>query len=211
MLTENKRNIIACVKHYSILLLGVAILAFGLFNIHSQSNITEGGILGMTLLLKHWFGITPGISGICMDIICYIIGFKMLGKEFLKNAIFSSCGFSLFYNIFEAVGYVVPDLSSKPLLAAIVGALFVGIGVGFVVREGGASGGDDALAIIISKLTKCRIAKAYFFTDFVVLMVSLTYIPFSKIFYSLITVSISSLVIDLMQKGKKADKLEIGD
>ena len=30
-------------------LLGSAILAFGLYNVHSFSNVTEGGVLGMTL------------------------------------------------------------------------------------------------------------------------------------------------------------------
>ena len=33
---------------------GSAILAFGLYNIHARSGGTEGGILGMTLLLQHW-------------------------------------------------------------------------------------------------------------------------------------------------------------
>ena len=39
--------------------LGSVILAFGLFNIHSQSQISEGGILGLTLLLYNWFSISP--------------------------------------------------------------------------------------------------------------------------------------------------------
>lgn len=202
MLTQNKQKTIIAIRHYAILLIGVAILAFGLFNIHSQSDITEGGVLGLTLLLNHWFGITPGISGIIMDSLCYLIGFKMLGKTFLKNAVFASCGFSIFYNTFESFGYVVPSLSGYPLIAAIVGGLFVGVGVGLVVREGGASGGDDALAMIIAKVSKCRISKAYFFTDFVVLMLSLSYIPFSKIFFSLITVCLSSFVIEMLQKKK---------
>ena len=30
-------------------LAGSAILAFGLYNVHSFSNVTEGGVLGMTL------------------------------------------------------------------------------------------------------------------------------------------------------------------
>ena len=190
------------IKHYGILLLGVAILAFGLFNVHSQTNITEGGVLGMTLLLKHWTGLTPGITGICMDSLCYFIGFKLLGKEFLKNALVASCGFSLFYNTFEHIGYVIPDLSSMPLLAAIVGGLFVGVGVGLVVRMGGASGGDDALALIIAKLSGCNISKAYFATDFIVLLLSLTYIPVQKIFFSLITVTLSSFVIGRIHKEK---------
>ncbi len=197
---SSKREIrLGAVRHYGTLLLGVAILAFGLFNIHSQSKITEGGVLGMTLLLHHWFGISPGISGLCMDVVCYLIGYKMLGKQFLKNALFSSVGFSVFYNVYESFGYVIPDLSGRPLIAAIAGGLFVGVGVGLVVREGGASGGDDALAMIISKSVKCRISKAYFATDFVVLLLSISYIPMKNILFSLITVTFSSFVIDKLQ------------
>ena len=36
-------------SRYAMLVLGAAILAFGLYNVHSQSHITEGGVLGMTL------------------------------------------------------------------------------------------------------------------------------------------------------------------
>ena len=32
-------------------LLGSAILAFGLYNVHAFSGVTEGGVLGLTLLL----------------------------------------------------------------------------------------------------------------------------------------------------------------
>ena len=188
------------IKHYGILLLGVAILAFGLFNVHSQSNISEGGVLGMTLLLKHWTGISPGITGICLDSLCYFIGFKLLGKEFLKNALVASAGFSFFYNIFERIGYIIPDLSSMPLVAAIIGGLFVGIGVGLVVKMGGASGGDDALALIIAKLSRCNISKAYLLTDLTVLLLALTYIPVQKIVYSLITVTLSSFIIGRIHK-----------
>ncbi|MBE6894139.1 MAG: YitT family protein [Ruminococcaceae bacterium] len=187
------------IKHYAMLLLGAAILSFGLFNIHSQSQITEGGVLGMTLLLNHWFDISPSISGIVLDFTCYFIGWRILGNSFLKNAMFASCCFSLSYRVWEAVGYVIPDLSSHQLIAAVMGAAFVGIGVGIVVREGGASGGDDALALVISKLAKCRISKAYLATDLTVLCLSLSYIPFAKIAYSLVTVMISSFVIDKIQ------------
>ena len=64
-----------------------------------------------------------------------------------------------------------------PLLAAVVGGLFVGLGVGLVVQIGGACGGDDALAMVISKLSKLPISKCYLATDVTVLLLSLTYIP----------------------------------
>ena len=192
-----KQNI--SLKHYALLLCGAAVLSFGLYNVHSQSGITEGGVLGMTLLLNHWFDISPSVSGIVLDLTCYLIGWRLLGNSFLKNAVFASCCFSLSYRVWEHLGYIIPDLSHHQLIAAVVGALFVGIGVGVVVREGGASGGDDALALVISHLTKCRISKAYLVTDLTVLCLSLSYIPFGKIVFSLITVTLSSFIIDKIQ------------
>ncbi len=181
------------------LILGTGILAFGMFNIHSRCAVTEGGILGFTLLLQHWFNITPGISGVILDLTCYLIGYKMLGKDFLKSAIISSLSFSMFYNTFEFIGPILPDFSSQPLVAAILGGLFVGVGVGIVVKHGGASGGDDALALVISKLSGWKLSRSYLFTDLTVLLLSLSYIPFKRIFFSLITVTISSYTIDLIQ------------
>ena len=186
-------------RHYALLFIGAAILSFGLFNVHSQSGTTEGGVLGMTLLLDHWFNISPSVSGIIMDFTCYFIGWRVLGNSFLKNAMFASCCFSLSYRVWETTGYILPSFADKPLIAAILGAVFVGIGVGIVVKEGGASGGDDALALVISKLAKCRISKAYLATDLTVLCLSLSYIPFGRIAYSLVTVTLSSFIIDKIQ------------
>lgn len=192
------------VRRYATLLLGSCILAFGLFNIHSRSMITEGGVLGMTLLLQNWFGVSPGISGPLMDITCYFIGYRLLGKAFLKYALVASAGFAIFYNIFEAIGPLLPDLGGNPIIAAIAGGLFVGVGVGLVVRCGGASGGDDALALIISKTTGCNIAKAYLATDLAVLLLSLSYVPVYKIACSLLTVTLSSFIIGRIHTGKAA-------
>lgn len=122
---------------------------------------------------------------------------------FLKNAIIGTIGFSLFYNIQEYFGHILPDLSNYPVLAAILGGIFVGVGAGLIIYSGGASGGDDALAIIISKICKCKISKAYFFADLAVLTLSLSYIPLSKILYSLITVSVSSSIAGEIHSLKK--------
>ena len=64
-------------------LAGSAILAFGLYNVHSFSNVTEGGVLGMTLLLHHWLGLSPSISGLVLNAACYIGGWRTLGRSFI--------------------------------------------------------------------------------------------------------------------------------
>lgn len=80
---------------------------------------------------------------------------------------------------------MLPDLSAYPLLAALLGGLFVGTGVGLIIRQGGSSGGDDALALTISRVTRWRLSRSYLFTDLVVLGLSLTYIPFLRIIFPL--------------------------
>ncbi|MEG0762483.1 MAG: YitT family protein [Oscillospiraceae bacterium] len=201
MLSRSNARVRVILK-YGALMLGASILSFGLYNVHSQSNITEGGVLGMTLFLHHWFGISPAVSGFIMDATCYIVGFKYLGKQFAKYSIVASAAFATSYTIYEMFPPILPDMSSHPVLAAIIGGCFVGVGVGLVVRVGGASGGDDALALVICAKTKLPIGKAYLFTDLVVLVLSLTYIPIIKILCSLITVSISSFIIGRVHNKK---------
>lgn len=179
---------------------GAFIIAFGLFNVHSRTGITEGGGLGFALLLQHWFDISPSISAFVMDTAFYTLAFSQFGKEFLKTSITASLTFPVSYWILERVGYVLPDLTDKPLIAALVGAAFIGVGAGLVVMEGGASGGDDALALVMTKFLKCRISVAYLITDLTVLGLSLSYIPFRRIIFSLITVTLSSLGVELIQK-----------
>ena len=58
-------------KSVFVSLLGSAILAFGLYNIHAFSGVTEGGQLGLSLLLQHWFHISPAITELVLDVFCY--------------------------------------------------------------------------------------------------------------------------------------------
>ncbi len=191
----NRETAIRCVM----LMLGSAILSFGLFNVHSRSGVTEGGVLGTTLLLNHWFGISPGVSEFIIDVICYALGFKLLGAAFLLYSFIASSCFAMFYTLWETIGPILPDFTNQPLIAAILGGLFVGVGVGIVVRAGGASGGDDVLALIINKYTRLTISKSYFMTDAIVLILSLSYIPLRRIVFSFITVTLSSFLIERIQ------------
>lgn len=188
---------------FALVALGSLILSFGIFNIHARSSVTEGGILGLTLLLQHWFGLSPAFTSPLLDGVCFLIGFRFLGKQFAKYSIAASLFYALFYRVWEVTGPLLPDISANPLAAAIAGALFVGVGVGFCVRVGGAAGGDDALAMAMTKALRLPISACYLFTDLSVLALSLTYIPLRQIAYSLVTVTVSSFLIQLIQNAGK--------
>ena len=186
-------------QRIAFIVLGAMICSFGIHNIHQRTGITEGGVIGLMLFTEHWLGISPAYITPVLDIACYLLAWKYLGGRFIKISVISTLSVSLFYKVWELFPPMLPDLSPYPLLAAVAGGLFVGLGVGMIVRQGGSSGGDDALALTISRLTRWRLSRCYLFTDLVVLGLSLTYIPVLNIAFSLVTVTISSLLIDKVQ------------
>ena len=188
------------IKGSLISLLGGSILAFGLYHIHAQSGVTEGGQLGLTLLLHHWWCISPALSGFIINAICYLIGWRTLGKAFLFYSGVSTVSFSVIYRICEQFPPLWPALGQAPLVAALLGAIFVGIGCGLCVRVGGAPSGDDALAMSLSHLTGWSMERIYLISDLTVLTLSLSYIPFRRIAWSLLTVILSGQIIGLIQK-----------
>ena len=187
-------------RSFFVSVLGSAILAFGLYHIHSFSGVTEGGQLGLVLLLQHWFSISPAFTTVVVNGICYWIGWKTLGKPFIAHSVVATAGFSLIYWICQQFPPLWPGLAQYPLAAALAGAVFVGVGCGLCVRVGGAPCGDDGLAMSISERFHIRIEFVYFFFDFVVLVLSLSYIPLKRISYSLLTVMISSRIIGVVQR-----------
>ena len=184
------------IRRVAFIALGTAILTFGIHNIHQVTGITEGGIIGGMLLINHWFGIPSSAATFVLDAVCYVLALRYLGWRFLVWSGVATSFTSLFYALWDVLPHLLPDLSAHPLVAALAGGCFVGIGCGLIVRQGGSSGGDDALALVVSRVTGLRLSKCYLATDLSVLALSLSYIPVLKIACSLVTVALSSFLID---------------
>ena len=189
-----------------LILLGAMICSFGIHNIHQRTNITEGGVIGLMLFAEHWLNISPAYITPILDIACYLLAFKFLGGGFIKISVISTLFVSGFYKVWELFPPMLPDLSERPLLAAVLGGMLVGVGVGLIVRQGGSSGGDDALALSIAHVLHWRLSRAYLFTDIAVLLLSLSYIPVLRIVFSLVTVTISSYLIDWVRAYGSAEE-----
>ena len=176
-----------------------ALLAFGLYHVHACSGVTEGGILGLALLLDHHFQLSPAVTNFILNGLCYLLGWKLLGTLFIAYSAIGTVGFSLAYGILEQFPPLWPELYQHPLWAALLGAIFVGVSVGFCVRAGGALNGDDALAMSVAHVTPLKIHQVYLISDLSVLALSLTYIPWQRLIYSLLTVLLSGRIIGWIQ------------
>lgn len=187
-------------RHLVLLMIASAFQAFGMYNIHSPSGITEGGIFGFLLLIQYWLKVSPALSSIVLNGICYLWGWKRLGRSFILKSCIASLSYSITYAICSLYEPLWPDVVNHPLPASVLGALFIGIGAGICVRCGGATCGDDAMAMCIHDMSGITMEKIYLCSDLFVLVLSLSYIPFSRIIYSLITVVISGQIIGLFQR-----------
>ncbi len=117
-------------RRVALIAFGMAITTFGLFNIHRRVDVTEGGVLGMVLLLDHHFGIPPWLLTAVLDAACYFLGWRALGTKFLiRSGVATLCG-SAFFRLWEFTGPILPDLSNQPLLAALLGGVLCGRGRG---------------------------------------------------------------------------------
>ena len=180
--------------------LSSALQAFGMYNIHALSGVTEGGIFGLILLLDHWFGLSPAITSFVLNSSCYLLGWKTLGKSFVGYSLVAAFGYSVTYALCQQFPPLWPGIAEWPLLASILGALFIGVGAGICVRVGGATSGDDALAMSLSQILHLPIQRIYLASDLIVLALSLSYIPLRRIGYSLLTVILSGQIIGWIQK-----------
>lgn len=195
-----------------LIFLGAMIYSFGIHNIHQRTGITEGGILGMMILIEHWMGFSMAYITPVLDGLCYLTAYRFLGARFIRISAFSTLCVSCFFKLWEMLPPMLPDLYDRPLIAAILGGIMVGVGVGIIIRQGGSAGGDDALALTISRMFRWRLSRSYLFADVTVLTLSLTYIPLLRLVYSLITVTVSSYMLGLTEtyRAKRQVQTEEG-
>jgi len=164
-------------------------------------------VLGLLLLLKNLFDIDPSIANVVIDIALLLVGYKFFGKKFFIYSIIASVSFSVLYYCFEIIGPIVPKFDSMLLSTIFAGTTVVGVGL--IVKAGCAAGGDDALALVISKTTSFGLGKIYLIADISILLLSLLYLSAFSVFYSVIAVTISSKIIDLIYYHGKNLEIEL--
>lgn len=195
---STKKNL----KSILLIIIGSGILGFGSYNFNYQNGVTEGGVLGLILLIKNVFDISPSVTNLMIDLSLFAIGAKFFGKRFLVCSIFASMCFSIWYRTFESIGFVVPNLTNHMLFASIFAGIFVGVGVGLVLRGGGAAGGDDVIALLGDKFTPLKVNHVYLLSDALILIASLTYLDVIQVMFSIVAVVISGTLIGLIYKDK---------
>lgn len=182
-------------------------LAIGLFIL--PGKILSGGVAGITALLIDYISIPEDILTILINLILFVLGSIFLGKEFFFNTLVFSASYPFFLLL---VTRFLPSYEVDPLLASVYGGTIGGIGIGLMFRNGGSSGGTDAIALIVEKYLHVPISRTIMATDAITVLAGLYIYGINAVLIGLISVFLMSFALERTMNiygGVEAKKFEI--
>ena len=192
------------ILNYIYIIIGTTILAAGVNMFLAKLKLVTGGLSGLAIIIeyiteKHYGrGIPLWFTNIAVNIPLLAIAIKLKGREFVGKSMFAAAylSFALFYTSF------IPAPQVDFLLASIFGGVFVGTGLGFVLRASASTGGTDLAANIIKVYLKnVPIAKIILVIDSTIILIGAFVFGVEKAMYALISIYIVSKVIDSILEG----------
>ncbi len=193
------------VINFLMILVGAAIMGFGINYFNLANNLGEGGVTGLAILLKYLFNWDVGLTSILMNLPLFFLGWRVLGKYSLVYTIWGTLALSFFLWAFGSFRFPLDDL----LLTSVFAGVFVGTGLGLIFRFGGTTGGVDIIARILLKKFGWRMGRTMFFSDVIVLSISLTYLDLRHAMYTVIAVFVGTRIIDIVQEAAYAARSAI--
>lgn len=205
------------IRQWLYVVVGAALLATAFVLFITPYRIVPGGVYGMGVVLNYLFpAIQVGTYGLAMDIPLLIIAFRIFGAKFGTKTIVAAVLTPVIMNALTWFAGTDPitmfggkiDLSNDVLLSCIFGGTLMGAGVGLILKTHATSGGTDIVAMIVSKYLHMPISRAVLYVDSLVVLFGLVVLGDWKLpLYSLVTIFVSSRVIDYIVDGGSGDKL----
>ncbi|MDE6181787.1 MAG: YitT family protein [Eubacteriales bacterium] len=192
------------ILRYLYVIIGCYCLAISLNIFLKPNNFVLGGATGIGIILNSVFETVFNIpfpvwlSNILINLPLFLIGYKIYGFKFIKNAILGT----FFLSVALVSTEWLPKFTEDIFLACIFGALLDGIGLGLIIKNRFSTGGTDLLAYIINKFLKhIPLAKILFCIDGLIIFVGIITFGIKVTLYAMISVFIVSKVISTVVDG----------
>lgn len=177
-------------------------ISYNLFLLPGQ--IAAGGISGLSTILNKLFNTDPAFIQFIFNLPIFIIGWFTLGKSFSLKTVIAT--FIVPLTIFLTSSLVAKG-TTDALLSSLYGGIVLGIGLGLVYRGNGSTGGTATLAQIVKKYTGLSSGFCQLIVDAFVVIFSAFVFNFELALYALISIYVTSKVIDLVQLHAGDNKL----
>lgn len=191
----------AAFRPYLWITLASAVFALGFDWCYVPNQITLGGMTGLGQIIHAIVPAIPvGSAVIALNLPLFLLGWRLLGWKLLASSLFATAATSLGVDLLAAC-YSFPPMD--PMLASVFGGALIGLSLGMVFLQGATTGGTD----LIARLLKLRFGHLPMGTlvmavDLVVIaLAALAFHSLSSALYGLVSLYISSLVIDRVLYG----------
>lgn len=196
------------IKHYIFMVLGSLSLSFGTVTFLSPNQIITGGGVGISLLLHSLFpSITLGIFMAIVSVPFLILSYIYFGKYYLFKTFLVVILLSTFTDFFKEILHL-KAITNDILLAAIFGGIFIGLGIGLIIKGRASTGSTSVIGEIVAKKTKFKAAEVLLAIDAIIMFASIfVYNDIDKSLYSLLSVYVGMKVLDVLLTGRPSKKI----
>ena len=196
-LRQNIRKVI-------LIIIGAAITAYGLEAVLIPNSVIDGGVTGVSIMGAKIFGLPLGLFLFILNIPFVYLGYKQVGRTF---AIMSVIGIAALSAGTILMHSITPILSEKdPLLIVASGGILLGVGIGIVLRNGGALDGSEVLAVLISRKVPFSVGDIILVINVFIFAIAAFVYDLESALYSALTYYIAKTVIDIVQVGLETSK-----
>lgn len=183
-------------RNIPLILFGSIITAVGLQFFLLPNHMLDGGVTGLSIITSQLSGLPLGLFLILFNIPFVYLGYKKFGSIF---AVYSAIGIiTLAALTFVHIEHGFTDI---PILAAVFGGIFVGVGVGIVIRYGGIIDGADTVAVLIDRVTVFSVGEAIMLINGIVIGLAGFVFGWENALYSLIAYFVAHKAIDVTVEG----------
>ena len=189
--------------------LGTFLFAFSIGVFILPGKVLTGGVAGISTLLISFVPISEDYLVIILNTALFLLGSVFLGKKFFFNTLIYSVSYP-FALLF--VTRHIPPIEIDPLLGAIYGGFIGGVAIGIMFRNGGSSGGMDAIALIVEKYFKIKVTYTIMFNDALTVLAGLFIYGLNNVLIGLISVYLTTFAMERtinIYRGIEAQKFEI--
>jgi uncharacterized membrane-anchored protein YitT (DUF2179 family) len=177
-------------------LVGVGLVVFALKGFMLPNHFLDGGIIGLSLLSSELTHVNLSFYLVLGNLAFIILAWIKVSRSVaIRSAIaiaLCSVGLELIH---------IDPVTTDKILIALFGGVILGVGIGLVVRAGGAIDGTEILAVLTTRRVGLTSTEILLFMNIIIFTVAGLYFKFEVAMYSIITYFTAGKIIDYVVDG----------
>ena len=198
--SKKYHNIIPTIKDYVLILFGVFSAAFALETLLVPAKFIDGGITGIALLFTAIFNVNLSATIIILNLPFIIASYYVVSHRFAYKTLFSILLLGATLYLFGHFIHI-PSVTKDPILVAVFGGFFLGLGSGLAMRGGCVLDGTEVLALYTFRKTSFSVSEVIFAANIVIFSIAAFQFGVEISMYCVLTYFTASKTIDYVVEG----------